>query len=119
MRRIARALYLTSLILLPLTWFPPFPWLHEHAQWSDAVFLAAAIAWLIERFQLRRWAPFTPFHAALLLYFPLPSRYLVFAAPNPRPVLPKLHGVAQLCALVLMASDRVWRSDVCPGIARA
>jgi hypothetical protein len=119
MRRIARALYLTSLILLPLTWFPPFPWLHEHAQWSDAVFLAAAIAWLIERFQLRSWAPFRPFHAALLLYFSFACLSLVFAAPNPRTGLPKLLGVAELCTLALITSDLVSRSDVFPGIARA
>ena len=30
--RAVLVLYLTSLALLPWAWFPPFPWLHEHAQ---------------------------------------------------------------------------------------
>ena len=34
--RILLALYLAALALLPWSWFPPFPWLHEHAQWRNA-----------------------------------------------------------------------------------
>jgi hypothetical protein len=43
---------------------PPFPWLHENAQWSDVLVLAATLAWLAEQWrqELR-----TPTLAELLL----------------------------------------------------
>ena len=44
MSRVVWSLYLTALALLPWSWFPPFPWLHERAQWSDVVFAAASLA---------------------------------------------------------------------------
>ena len=118
MPRIVRALYLTSLVLLPWTWFPPFLWFHEHAQWSDAVFLAAAITWLIERLQLRNWPRFRAAHAVLILYFSFACLSLSFS-PNPRAGLPKLVGVAELCTLAFITSDLASRPRILPGIARA
>ena len=56
----AHALFLAALALLPWAWFPPFPWIHEHAQWSDVLVAAAFVAWLVTpgRLQaLRRWWP--------------------------------------------------------------
>src|SRR5215211_2360834 len=46
---IALLLYLGALALLPWSSFPPFPWLHENAQWSDVLVAAAAVAWLVEQ----------------------------------------------------------------------
>lgn len=119
MSRIVLGLYLTSLVLLPWTWFPPFPWLHQHAQWSDAVFLVAAIAWVIERLQHREWPRFRTAHTALILYFSFAGLSLFLAAPNPRGGLPKLIGVAELCTLAFITSDLASRPRVLPGIARA
>ena len=112
-------LYFTSLVLLPWTWFPPFPWLHEHAQWSDVVCAAAAIAWLIERWQLGNWPRFEPFHIALASYFLFACLSLVFASPNPVSGLPKLVGIGELCALAFITSDLVSRPGMSRGIGRA
>ena len=60
----ALLLYLGALALLPWATFPPFPWLHENAQWSDVFVAAAAIAWLIEQ---RRERPRGPEPAELAL----------------------------------------------------
>src|SRR3990172_8277563 len=43
--RVAAALFLLTLALLPWAAIPRFPWLHENAQWSDAVFALAVLAW--------------------------------------------------------------------------
>src|SRR5438046_164807 len=59
---VVTSLYLLTLILLPWSWFPPFPWLHEHAQWSDAVFAVTTAFWLIERWQHRPWPRLRSFH---------------------------------------------------------
>jgi hypothetical protein len=112
-------LYFTSLVLLPWTWFPPFPWLHEHAQWSDAVFAATAIAWLIERWHLGEWPRFQTVHAALALYFLFASLSLLSASPHPASGLPKLVGIGELCTLAFITSDLVSRPGVSRGIGRA
>jgi len=117
--RIVIALYLITLVLLPWTWFPPFPWLHEHAQWSDAVFAATAVLWTIERCKHGQWPRLRPAHFALALYFFLASLSLLFASPNPRAGLPKLLGVAELCALLFITSELASRPRVLTGIARA
>jgi hypothetical protein len=57
-------LYLGAIALLPWASFPPFPWLHENAQWSDLLVLAAALAWLAEQ---RRQELRAPTLAELLL----------------------------------------------------
>jgi hypothetical protein len=36
---------------------PPFPWLHENAQWSDILVLAAALTWLAEQRRQELRAP--------------------------------------------------------------
>jgi len=112
-------LYLLTLTLLPWTWFPPFPWLHVHAQWSDALFAATAIAWLIEQWQLGRRPRFSPAHAALAAYFLLAALSLLFASPYPIAGAPKLLGIAELCALAFITSDLASRPGVSRYIARA
>jgi hypothetical protein len=117
--RAVLTLYFFSLVLLPWTWFPPFPWLHEHAQWSDAIFAAAAVAWLLERRQLRTWPRLRPAHAALALYLLLAFVSLLFAAPDPQAGAPKLLGVAELCTLAFITSDLASRPRISRGIGRA
>jgi hypothetical protein len=118
MSRIVLALYLTSLALMPWTWFPRFPWLYEHAEWSDAVFAATALAWVIERWQLGEWPRLRPAHAALALYLLFACLSLLVAAPRPRAGAPKLLGVAELCTLAFITSDLAARPGVSRSIAR-
>jgi hypothetical protein len=113
------SLYLLTLALLPWTWFPPFPWLHEHAQWSDAAFAATAVLWAIERYRTGSWPRLRPAHAALALYFLFACLSLVFTSSNPGSGAPKLLGVAELCALALITSDLASRPGVFPSIARS
>jgi hypothetical protein len=116
--RLVVALYLLTLALLPWTWFPPFPWLHEHAQWSDAVFAATALIWAIEQWQRRQWPRLRPAHVALALYFVFACLSLLFASPSLRAGAPKLLGVAELCTLAFITSDLVSRPGVSRNIAR-
>jgi hypothetical protein len=95
-------------------WFPPFPWLHEHAQWSDAVFAATALMWAIEQWRLRIWPRPQPVHIALALYFAFACLSLLFASPNLRTGAPKLLGIAELCILAFITSDLARR----PGVSR-
>jgi hypothetical protein len=118
MSRVVLALYLTSLALLPWTWFPPFPWLHEHAQWSDAVFAATAVMWAIERCRLRPRLRLRPAQVALALYFLFACLSLLFASPNLRAGAPKLLGVAELCTLAFITSDLASRPAVSRNVAR-
>jgi len=121
-RRATRAvvvLYLTSLALLPWSWFPPFPWLHEHAQWSDAVFALTALLWAIERWHLRLWPRLRAAHAGIAVYFLCAALSLLFATPNPRAGFPKLLGVAELCTLAFITSDLAARPGVSRNITRA
>ncbi|HVO10251.1 MAG TPA: hypothetical protein VMX54_05795 [Vicinamibacteria bacterium] len=43
--RLARGLYLASLLLLPWGALLPIAALHEHASWGDVVFAMATLAW--------------------------------------------------------------------------
>jgi hypothetical protein len=119
MSRLVLALYFISIVVLPWTWFPPFPWLHEHAQWSDAVFAAAAISWLIERWGFRNWPRLEPFHLGLACYFLFACLSLLFASPSPASALPKLVGIGELCTLAFITSDLASRPGVSRGIGRA
>jgi O-antigen ligase/polysaccharide polymerase Wzy-like membrane protein len=114
MTRLVLGLYLTSLALLPWMWFPPFPWLHEHAQWSDAIFGLTAALWAIERWRCRQWPCIRPAHIALGLYFLTACLSLLFASPDLRFSAPKLLGVAELCTLAFITSDIASR----PGASR-
>jgi hypothetical protein len=108
------ALYFASIVLLPWTWFPPFPWLHRHAQWSDAVFAAAALAWLIERRQFGSRPRLRPAHIPLALYLLSACLSLVLTTPDRFARAPKLLGIAELCVLAFITSDLASR----PGFSR-
>ncbi|MFY9574423.1 MAG: O-antigen ligase family protein [Blastocatellia bacterium] len=119
MSRLVLAFYLASLVLLPWTWFPPFPWLHEHAQWSDAVFAVTCVAWLIDRLRLDGLPRLRATHVALAAYFLLACASLFLASPNPQAGAPKLLGVAELCALAFITADLASRPGASRGITRA
>lgn len=119
MSRAVIALYLLTLVLLPWTWVPLFPWLHEHAQWSDAIFGATAALWALERWRAGTWPRLEPAHVALALYFIIAVLSLLFAAPNALAGAPKLLGVAELCILAFITSDIASRPDASRQIARA
>lgn len=118
MARLVLALYLISILLLPWSWFPPFPWLHEHAQWSDAVFAAAAMLWAIERWKTG-WPKLQPAHFGLALYFLFAFLSLLFTSPHPLLGLPKLIGVGELCVLAAITADLSSRPNSTTWIANS
>ena len=61
-------LYLATLGLIPWAALLPFPWLHENARWSDALFALAFLAWLLGLAFERRLPRLRPVHAGLALY---------------------------------------------------
>jgi hypothetical protein len=107
-RALSRAiitLYIAALALLPWTWFPPFPWLHEHAQWSDVLFAAAAALWTVEQWRLRRIPRLRPAIAAIALYFLFALLSFLLTNPDQAASAWKLLGIAELCALAFITSD--------------
>ncbi|HXU36909.1 MAG TPA: O-antigen ligase family protein [Blastocatellia bacterium] len=74
--------------------------------------------WAIDRWRLRLLPRLCPAHIALALYFLFACLSLLFAAPNPRAGLPKLLGIAELCALTLITSDLASRPRIFPRVAR-
>ena len=99
------AFYLISLALLPWSKFPPFPWLHENAQWSDAVFAIAACLWLLESWHSRQWPRLRPLHIAMGLYLLAATLSLLLAAPDRRVGTMKLLGMAELSMIAIVTSD--------------
>lgn len=105
MARLILIFYCLSLFLLPWAWFPPFPWLHEHAQWSDAVFAGTALLWGVDKLRTRTWPRWEPFHLACGLYLLAATSSLLFASPNKQLGLWKLLGLVELCLLAIITSD--------------
>src|SRR5215467_8186823 len=103
--RAVLALYLTSLALLPWMWFPPFPWLREHAQWGDAVFATTAALWIFERRQAGAWPRWRSMHTALAVYLVASALSLLFTPPYEAARAWKLLGVAELMTLAYITSD--------------
>ncbi len=116
--RLVAALYLTTLALLPWTWFPPFPWLHEHAQWSDVVFAATALLWAIDLMRKRRWPTFSAAHIALASYFIAAALSLVLTHSYATNSVLKLFGIGELCALALVTGDLATHPHIASGMAR-
>jgi hypothetical protein len=112
------SLYLLTLALLPWGWFPPFRWLHQNAQWSDVLFAFTALAWIAERWYQREPLRIRPTHAALALYFLCAVFSLLFASPDPAASIPKLLGIAELCALAFITSDLASRPRLSQHIGR-
>jgi len=120
--RLSLALYLVSLALLPWSWFPPFPYLHEHAQWSDVVFAAAAAAWAVASvvggWRAGKWPRLRLIHAALGLYLGAATLSLLLASANWQAGAWKFLGMMELCLLVVITSDLASRPRVSQAITR-
>lgn len=113
-----RLLYLAGLALLPWSWFPPFPWFHEHAQWSDAIFALAAAAWLLESAHRGAWPRLRSHHTAMGLYFAWAGVAHVAAGFEPPQGSFKLLGMAELVALAVLTEEVAARPPGLPAIAR-
>lgn len=113
--RLLLALYLATLALLPWSWFPPFPFLHQHAQWSDSLFALTAIVWLCERWRLKQWPRLNAIHGSMAAYLICAALSVLLASPDKRAGAVKLVGIAELCALAFITSDLAHR----PGATRA
>ncbi len=118
MRRAVSFLYLVTLALLPWSTWPRFPWLHEHAQWSDLVFAGAAAAWGLERVRAKEVVRPRLVHLGLALYLAAAAASLVAAEPRPSAGPAKLLGLAMLVTLVLVTSDVAARPGMRAAIGR-
>jgi hypothetical protein len=116
--RSVRWLYLITLALLPWSWFPPFPWLHEHAQWSDVLFAITALAWVIEIISQKKTLRLRWIHATLAGYLIAAALSLAFARANQWTGIFKLLGLAELCALAVITADLSSRPRFARWIAR-
>jgi hypothetical protein len=116
--RAARLCFLACLALLPWAWMPPFPWLHAHAQWSDAFLAAAAGCWALDRARRRTWPALRPVHLGVALYLAAAVLSALLAAPDPPGALLKVLGMASLAGLAGLAADLGAREGLVPAMAR-
>jgi hypothetical protein len=98
-------LYLAAVALLPWSTFPRFPWLHPHAQWSDAVFALAALAWLTALARERRLPRLRLAHAGMGLYLAAASASLAAAGAHDASDAAKLLGIAMLVMIAVVTGD--------------
>jgi hypothetical protein len=118
MERAAVFLFLGTLALLPWATFPPFPWLHEHAQWSDLAFAACAAGWGLARLRGPGRPPLRPAHVAALAYVAWAVvSHLLSVRPSPSGPA-KLLGMAELAAFAIVTPDLVARPGVFPRLGR-
>ena len=115
--RAAAGLFLAALALLPWAAVLPFPWLHPRAQWSDAVFAAAALAWAVDRARTRSWPKVGLAEAGMGLYLGMAALSLWHADPRPPAGAAKLLGMAMLAAWAVVTADLVPRLGL-PVVAR-
>jgi hypothetical protein len=113
--RLAGYLFLATLALLPWGGLVRFPWLHENAQWSDALFAVAALAWAMGLFLARRWPGLRLVHVGLALYLGWAALALLLADPRAASGPAKLLGMAMLVTLAVVTSDMASR----PGLPKA
>jgi hypothetical protein len=118
LERVARFLYLATLALLPWGALVRFHWLHENAQWSDAVFALATAAWAGGLLAARRRPRFRLIHAGLALYLGWAVVSLVAASPRPHSGPATLLGVAMLAALLVVTSDMMGRPGMPGAVGR-
>jgi hypothetical protein len=116
--RLCRALYLATLALVPWAALAPFPWLHENARWSDALFALAFLAWLATLALERRLPRPRAVHAGLALYLGWAALSLVASEPRHPSGPAKLVGLCMLVALFVVTSDLVDRRGMPAAIGR-
>jgi hypothetical protein len=116
--RLARWLYLATLALVPWSALVPFPWLHENARWSDAIFALAFLAWGAGLARERRLPRLRPVHAGLALYLGWAAVSLLVAAPQPPSGPAKLLGLGMLLALFVVTSEMAERPGMPAAIGR-
>ena len=116
--RLARTLYLATLLLIPWAALLPFPWLHENARWSDVVFALAFLAWAAGLVAERRLPRLRPVHAGLALYLGWAALSLVLATPRQPSGPAKLLGLCMLAALFVVTSELVSRPGMPAAIGR-
>jgi hypothetical protein len=110
-------LFLVGISLLPWSWFPPFPWLHEHAQWSDLFFGLATVGWMVECVRTRSWPCWRPLHTALVAYGLCACvSWWMSAAPEANGW--KLLGIAELVILSVLTSELLQRAGTFAPFAR-
>jgi hypothetical protein len=98
-------LFLAALALLPWRYFPPFPWLHSHAQWSDALIALATVFWLAGLVRARRLPRLTAAHFAMGSYLAWTALSCAAHRCEPNFGLWKLLGIVELVALGVITSD--------------
>lgn len=103
--------YLITLVLLPWSWFPPFPWLHEHAQWSDVAFALTFILWLGEKLRTGQWPRASGMHVAVVCYLVSATLSLIISSSNTRVGTWKLIGLCELACLALVTADLLSRPE--------
>ncbi len=119
MLRAAGLFYLASLALLPWSTWPRFPWLHAHAQWSDAVFAVAAFVWAADRLRARTTTAAPRLvHVGLAVYLGAAALSLALAEPRAESGSAKLLGLAMLVTLTLVTGDLARRPGMAALIAR-
>lgn len=116
--RLARALYLATLLLIPWAALLPFPWLHENARWSDVVFALAVLAWAAGLVARRRLPRLRLVHAGLALYVGWAALSLVLATPRQPSGPAKLLGLLMLAALFVVTSEMAARPGMPAAISR-
>jgi hypothetical protein len=116
--RLARWLYLATLALVPWSALVPFPWLHENARWSDAIFALAFLAWGAGLARERRLPRLRPVHAGLALYLGWAAVSMLVAAPRPPSGPAKLLGLGMLLALFVVTSEMAERPGMPAAIGR-
>lgn len=116
--RLARSLYLATLLLIPWAALLPFPWLHENARWSDVVFALAFLAWAAGLVAERRLPRLRPVHAGLALYLGWAALSLVLATPRQPSGPAKLLGLFMLAALFVVTSELSSRPGMPAAIGR-
>jgi hypothetical protein len=119
LQRLCALLFLATLVLLPWGGLLRVPSLHEHAQWSDLAFAAAALAWAAALLVERRIPRPRLVHAGVLLYLGWAAVSLGLASPRPPAGAAKLLGMAMLVALFVITSDLMRRPGLPPAIGRA
>jgi hypothetical protein len=116
--RLAGALYLATLALLPWGGLVRFPWLHENAQWSDAVFALAAAAWAASLLAARRLPRPRLVHAGLGFYLAWAAASLLAAPTRPSSGPAKLLGLAMLATLLVVTSEMMGRPGMPAAVGR-